>query len=293
METTANNLLTVEAQINAPAEKVWACWTEPRHITQWNHASPDWHSPRAENDLQPGGSFRYRMEARDGSMGFDFEGTYIRVEPRQQLDFQLGDGRKVSVSFREQNAKTTITETFEAENTHALEMQQQGWQAILNNFKGYVESADSIETLHFSIEINATAEKVYHCMLDKESYKEWTAIFNPGSHFKGSWEKGSKILFIGTDEKGQTGGMVSRIKEHIPNKLVTIEHLGLYHDGQEITTGPEVDGWAGAFETYRFTKKGSKTLLSIEADSNQQYKTFFEETWPKALDKLKAMCERA
>lgn len=292
MATTEKTLITVEATINAPVEKVWKFWTEPQHIINWNNASDDWHTPKAENDLKAGGRFLSRMEAKDGSMGFDFEGTYNEVKEHEYIFYTLDDGREVKVTFKEHDNKTTVTEVFEAENTHSIEMQQGGWQAILNNFKKYVEASGEMEKLHFEIEINAKAEKVYQVMLDKEHYEEWTKEFNPTSQFKGSWEKGSKILFLGSDPKtGEVGGMVSRIKENIPAKFLSIEHLGIVQNGQEITSGKDVESWAGASENYTFNEVNGKTLLSIDADSNQEFKSYFLETWPKALNRLKAICE--
>lgn len=132
--------IVVEATVAAPLEKVWERWTQPEHVVHWNNASDDWHTPRAENDLRPGGTFNYRMEARDGSFGFDFNGTYDNVEKHQRIEYTMGDDRKVQVTFSSTDAGTFVMETFEAENTHSVEMQQQGWQAILNNFKKYVES---------------------------------------------------------------------------------------------------------------------------------------------------------
>lgn len=135
------NIITVEATVNAPVEKVWQYWTEPTHITQWNNASPDWHTPHATNDLRVGGSFTSRMEAKDGSFGFDFAGIYDDVELHKTINYTMGDGRRVFITFEPQGNTTRVIETFEAENTHSLELQQTGWQAILNNFKQYVEAA--------------------------------------------------------------------------------------------------------------------------------------------------------
>ena len=291
METSERTRITVETTINAPVEKVWECWTEPRHITQWNQASDDWHTPRAENDLRAGGKFLSRMEAKDGSWGFDFSGQYDTVETHKQIAYTMDDGRKVQVLFAAQNDKTTVTETFDAEQTHPVAMQQEGWQAILNNFKNYVEAADKLETIQYEISIDASAEKVYRTMLDEKYYSEWTAAFNPDSRFKGSWEKGEKILFLGEDENGKIGGMVSRIKENIPNKFVSIEHLGILEGEKEITSGPAVAGWAGALENYTFTEENGKTLLVVTNEINQEYESYFSETWPKALQQVKAICE--
>ena len=131
--------ITVSATINAPLERVWNAWTKPEHITQWNFASPEWHCPSAENDLAENGVFSYRMAARDGSMGFDFSGTYRKVIEGSLIEFALDDNRKVKITFTPGENSTEVTETFEAEDMNPVEMQQQGWQAILNNFKAYVE----------------------------------------------------------------------------------------------------------------------------------------------------------
>ncbi len=140
METKLN-VITVSALVNAPIEKVWKLWTTPSDIQQWNAASPDWHSPRAEHDLKPGGQFSYRMEAKDGSFGFDFGGTFDVVTEAKYLEYTLGDGRKVKVDFKQVDEGTQIHEQFEAESQNPEEMQQAGWQAILDNFNGYAEKA--------------------------------------------------------------------------------------------------------------------------------------------------------
>ena len=140
METQEKTLLTVENTINAPVEKVWEYWTKPEHITKWNNASDDWHTPWAKNDLREGGSFSARMEAKDGSMGFDFGGVYDAVKPNEYIEYTLGDGRKVKIFFTSKGNTTKVVESFEAENTNSLEMQQGGWQAIMDNFKKYTEA---------------------------------------------------------------------------------------------------------------------------------------------------------
>jgi uncharacterized protein YndB with AHSA1/START domain len=135
--------ITVQAVINAPVEQVWKLYTEPEHIVQWNNASNDWHTPRAENDLKVGGKFLYRMEAKDGSSGFDFDGIYEQVKTNESIVYSLTDGRRVEVIFTtkdDNDARTKIAIMFEAESTFPIEMQRDGWQAILNNFKKYVET---------------------------------------------------------------------------------------------------------------------------------------------------------
>ena len=140
METQQLPTLTVETTVAAPVEKVWDYWTKPEHITKWNNASDDWHTPRATNDLRTGGTFTARMEAKDGSFGFDFGGTYDEVKQHEIIAYTMGDGRKVKVTFSPEGDGTKVVETFDAESTHSVEMQRGGWQAILDNFKKYAES---------------------------------------------------------------------------------------------------------------------------------------------------------
>lgn len=133
-------VISIVAIINLPIEKVWETWTEAQHICKWNYASPEWHTPRAENDLRVGGRFTWRMEAKDGSMGFDFWGDYTQIEYLEKIEATLGDGRSLVVEFTDLDGKTKMREIFEAEETNPVELQKQGWQAILNNFKAYAES---------------------------------------------------------------------------------------------------------------------------------------------------------
>lgn len=131
--------ITVEAIVMAPLETVWRAWTTPADIMAWNAASDDWHTTASTVDLRPGGIFSSRMEAKDGSFGFDFSGTYTRVEPYSLIEAQFGD-RVMSVAFVETGEGVSVVETFDAEETNPLEMQRQGWQAILNRFKAHLES---------------------------------------------------------------------------------------------------------------------------------------------------------
>jgi uncharacterized protein YndB with AHSA1/START domain len=131
--------ITIEAVVRAPVDAVWRAWTTPEDITQWNTASDDWHTPRASVDLRVGGRFSSRMEAKDGSMGFDFEGSYTQVVTHQLIESALGD-RSLRVEFIPGADGVTVRETFDAEETHSLEQQRQGWQAILDRFKRHVES---------------------------------------------------------------------------------------------------------------------------------------------------------
>lgn len=132
--------IKVEANVNASVAKVWKAWNTPADIMQWNTPDPSWHSPSSENDLSVGGRFKNRMEAKDGSFGFDFEGTYDRVELHKEISYTMADGRTATTLFSEQNGQTQVETTFDAETENDPEFQKQGWQAILDNFVKYVES---------------------------------------------------------------------------------------------------------------------------------------------------------
>ena len=140
MATKEKTTITVAVTVNAPIQKVWEFWTSPEHITQWNNASNDWNTPKATNDLRKDGTFNYRMEAKDNSFGFDFEGRYTDIKTNELIEYVISDGRKVQILFEALNDETHITETFEAEEVHPVELQQDGWQAIINNFKRYTET---------------------------------------------------------------------------------------------------------------------------------------------------------
>ena len=132
-----SNVMTISALVDAPIDTVWKLWTDPDHIKQWNHASDDWHTTEAENDLRIGGKFRSRMEAKDQSMAFDVEGVYEEVEVNELIQYRLEDGRRVRISFSSEGNQTKVVEVFDAESMNPVEMQRQGWQAILDNFTRY------------------------------------------------------------------------------------------------------------------------------------------------------------
>ncbi len=133
-------VITINAKLQASIEEVWKCFTEPEHIKKWNNATEDWHTPYAENDLRVGGRFLSRMEAKDGSFGFDFGGVYDDVKHYELIAYTIGDGRKVTVTFRSSGSETEVIESFEAESSNSLEQQRMGWQSILDNFARYTES---------------------------------------------------------------------------------------------------------------------------------------------------------
>jgi uncharacterized protein YndB with AHSA1/START domain len=140
MSSRLNSPISISTDIKAPVDKVWEAWSNPEHITRWNSASPDWHTPKASNDLKKGGKFTSRMEAKDGSMGFDFSGIYDDVQVNKLIAYTMEDDRKVEIRFTDNGNSTKIEQDFEAESENTRELQQAGWQAILDNFKTYVEN---------------------------------------------------------------------------------------------------------------------------------------------------------
>ncbi|MBL0884263.1 MAG: SRPBCC domain-containing protein [Chitinophagaceae bacterium] len=152
-----------------------------------------------------------------------------------------------------------------------------------------------MKKLQFKVNINAPAANVYACMLgihDKSTYEQWTSLFNPTSTYEGSWNKGSKILFIGVDEKGEKGGIVSKIAANIPHQFVSIQHYGLVKGDQEITEGPEVEKWANGFENYHFEENNEITTVTVELDTTEDFIGYMNEKYPKALNRLKEICEQ-
>lgn len=278
--------ITVEVVVQSSLQKVWECFTSPGHIIHWNQASDDWWTPEASCDLKEGGAFSWRMEARDGSFGFDFMGTYDLVEKPVHIRTLLGDGRKVDIRLVEEGNGVRVTEIFEAEQTNPVDMQRGGWQAILGNFKKYVELLNHKIKLHFEFPISARPDKLFQCMFDEKLWKEWTSAFNPDSYYEGSWEKGAKILFLGKSSDGKVGGMVSRVRHFIPGRFVSIEHLGEYLDGKEVYSDNDPEAWAGSMENYSFIHTGEHTILRIDMDSKKEFAAYFEQTWPKAIEKL-------
>ena len=152
-----------------------------------------------------------------------------------------------------------------------------------------------MKKLQFKVTIKAPVSRIYDLMLgisNKSTYEQWTALFNPTSTYEGSWTKGTKMLFIGVDENGEKGGMVSRIADNIPNRFVSIQHYGLYKANKEITEGPEVEKWANGYENYSFEENNDSTTLTVDVDVNNDFLDYMNETYPQALEKLKELCEK-
>ena len=152
-----------------------------------------------------------------------------------------------------------------------------------------------MEKLRYTVKINAPVHKVYDLMLgisNKTTYEQWTAMFNPTSTYEGNWNKGSKMLFVGIDEQGNKGGMVSEIAENSTNEYISIRHYGIVQANVEITSGPQVEKWANGFENYTFQENNGVTDIVIElVGLSEDLKEYMNASWPKALDQLKEICE--
>lgn len=149
-----------------------------------------------------------------------------------------------------------------------------------------------MKKLIYKVDINAPKQEVYEKMIDSENYKKWTYAFNPTSEFEGSWDKGEKIKFIGTDENGKKGGMLSKIAENIPGEYISIHHYGILDGDNEITSGPQIEKWAPAYENYTYEENDGVTTVTAELDTDEEYEEYFNKTWPEAFKVLKNICEK-
>ncbi|GHE23535.1 SRPBCC domain-containing protein [Sphingobacterium griseoflavum] len=143
----------------------------------------------------------------------------------------------------------------------------------------------------YNIDIQAGRAHVFQTMLQRETYRLWTAAFHPASDFEGGWNKGDKIYFLGPSEDGKRQGMIAEIAEHIPDAFISIRHYGMLDGEEEITTGEKIEQWAGAIENYTFEEKNGNTTLTVDVDTADEYIAYFDDTWPRALQKLKELCE--
>ncbi len=287
METAKQTVITVETIIDAPVDKVWKIWNDPKHITQWNNASDDWHTPQAENDLRVGGQLRATMAAKDGSMSFEFIATYDKIVPNKSIDYTIEDGRKVTVEFSPQGSKTKVVESFEAEGTNPVEMQRDGWQAILDNFKKHTERLNKYHQLDFSITIDASLKKVWDIMLSEKTYRQWVGAAWPGSYFEGEWKEGETLCFFNSEKSGTKAKLI----EHRPYQFSRAEHVSCFDKGKEDTSSSIARSWIGCTESYAFSERNGHTTVKVTMHVTADWVDMFNTDWPKALAKLKEICE--
>ncbi|MBC8059823.1 MAG: SRPBCC family protein [Clostridiaceae bacterium] len=289
MKTSSNSKITVETTVKIPIEKAWEYWTEPEHITKWNNASDDWHTPFSENDLKVGGKFLSRMEAKDGSFGFDFSGIYDNVKLNEVISYTLGDGRKVLVNFKVNEGETNIIEIFEAETTNSNEIQQSGWQAILDNFKKYAEKISNtrykMKELLFSIIIKAPKEKVWNTLWGDNTFRNWASIIDEGTYMVGEIREGNKVQFI-SSVSGY--GVTSKIVKHIPFEFVLFRHMT---DTMESGTQERENEWTAGKESYFLAETDGVTTLTVKIDVPREPEETFNTRFPRALERVKNLAE--
>lgn len=277
-----SNRITVTATINEDAKKVWDFYMDPEHITKWNFADPSWHCPMASNEIKVGGRYFARMEAKDGSFGFDFEAIYDEIEVGESFTYTFGD-RKATVEFKCAGNQTEITIVFDAEKENPIEMQKGGWQAILNNFKNYVEQLKlEFKKVSFTIQINAGKEKVWEALWSEANYEKWTSVFGEGNKAISDWKEGSKIQFVAKDG----AGLFSIIEKKATNEHIVFKHLGEMKNGEEIA-----NEWAGAKEKYFLSEINGITTIDVEIDTKEEYTDYFNGAFPKALQIVKQISE--
>ncbi len=260
--------ITVEALVRAPVAEVWRAWTTPDDIVQWNAASDDWHTTAARVDLRAGGTFSSRMEAKDGSMGFDFEGTYTQVVPHERIECSFGD-RALQVEFLPAAGGVTVRETFDAEGTHSIEQQRQGWQAILDNFARHVERKARSDMR--SRLVAAPPAAVYAALADPDRVARWwgpdgfrNTMHQFDFHAGGTW----RLTMHGPD--GTDYPNESRFTRIEPGRAVVIEHLSGHHFELAIELRPEGPHtrvhWRQTFDTAEHHAK----LADFVAAANEQ-----------------------
>ena len=150
-----------------------------------------------------------------------------------------------------------------------------------------------MERLQFNTQIKAPLEQVFKTMLDKEGYKQWTSVFCSTSDFEGSWNQGEKIMFVATNKEGKREGMLGRVKAYVPNDFVSVEYYGMVDGDQEVTEGETADGFRGMYENFSFEPSGHGTNVTVDVDVEAAFKSYLSETYPKALNRLKEICEQS
>lgn len=265
--------LQVSTDVAADPASVWTRFTVPGHIMQWNFASEEWHCPAAENDLRPGGVYRTRMEARDGSQGFDFEGVYDEVVPESRLAYTLTNGRQVKTEFSDQNGRTRVTTTFEPEDSFPIEVQQAGWQAIIDNFRRYVESEPE-RMVREQVTIDTPADTVWSIITHPRYARELGQQFDKNAYVRSDWQLGSAVEFVYEPERIAATGTISELK---PLELIRIDF--------------DFDGFA-YYESFHFSSTEGQTILTAEAGPYTHARDEHATVWSNWLQKVRELSEQ-
>jgi uncharacterized protein YndB with AHSA1/START domain len=282
--------ISISQNIKASPSQVFESYLNPKDNQRWQNAGGGWSTGFVNIDAQNGGRFEAEFKAADGVNDFVFGGTFDQIIPNQKINYTMDDGRKSEVLFEEISPnQTKVSINFEAENQNSAELQQQGWNQILVNFKTFVERKVNPKNaiLVKNIEIKTSKEKVWETLLDQQSYQKWTAIFCEGSYYEGEMKLNNKIWFLSPGKSG----LSSLVKVLIPGFQVSFEHLGAVKNGVEDFESPEFLGWKGARETYTLTEKNGITNLEIYQDLTKTELEMFDKMWDKSLQKIKELSE--
>lgn len=281
--------ITISTTINAPIANVFNSYLNPQDNLRWNTAGYGWTNDYAKIDAIAGGEFHIGYKSPDEKNDFDFNGKYIEIVKDKLIKSELGDGRKVEVNFEAEDEKTHVTIIFDAEEENSLDLQKQGWSAILENFKKFVERKSNPKNASITknIVIQATKEKVWKMLLEDKPYRQWTSSFTEGSYYEGEMKYDGKIMFLSPSGTG----ISSKIVVFIPNFQISFEHLGGVKDGIEDFKSSEFEGWKYARETYTLNGVDGKVNLQIYVEVTKNEEQMMSDLWDKALAELKKMCE--
>lgn len=291
--------ITINKTINASVNHVWQAYLDPEDNKRWNTAGFGWTVGETHFDPRVGGKFEAEYKSPDGKNDFMLEGTFVEIIENQKIIYEMPQNemdkakRVVEINFEsvgnDSTSQTNFTVTFDAEDMNTLDRQKQGWNAILENFKKFVErkSNPKNQALQKSIKIKSSPHKVWKVLTNKEKYKLWTAPFTDGSYYEGEMQYLNKIYFLSPDNIG----LVSEVKVCIPDFQLSFEHLGTVKDGVEDLDSVEFGSWKGARETYTLSFNDGITTLDIYQDMSAKENQFFDSKWDTALEIIKQIAQ--
>ncbi len=273
--------ITIQTIVSADKKKVWDYYTEPKHIVNWNFASDNWCCPGAENDLRIGGKYKARMEAKDKSVGFDFEAVYNEIVEGEKFTYTMEDGREVNGSFEDLDGKTKVTIIFDAEKENSEEMQKDGWQSILNQFKSYVEKQQKEIIAKASVNVDASPSQVWEALTNSERVKQY--MF--GAEVISTWKEGTPIKWKG-EWKGKTFEDKGKILKIESEQLLKYTHFSPLTGKEDKTENYHT-------VTIRLNAEDNQTNITLTQEGNgtEQEKEHSEKNWQMMLENLKKIVE--
>jgi uncharacterized protein YndB with AHSA1/START domain len=284
------SIINISQNIKASPNQVFESYLNSKDNQRWQNAGGGWSTGFVNIDAQNGGKFEAEFKAADGINDFVFGGTFDQIIPNKKINYTIEGGRKAEVLFEEISPnETKVSINFEAETQNSIDLQRQGWNQILVNFKTFVERKVNPKNaiLLKNIEIKSSKEKVWKVLLDQQNYQKWTASFCEGSYYEGEMKLNNKIWFLAPDKSG----LSSLVKVLIPGFQVSFEHIGAVKNGIEDFDSPGFVGWKGARETYTLNEKDDFTNLEIYQDLTKTELEMFDQMWNKALQTIKELSE--